>query len=159
MDPLSVSASIVGLLTAARQVSVGIGTILSIRKNGSKEIQAVRTTVDTLRAVLLQLQLLLLSRSKINPERGSLIMVEEIVTTLTACVMNFSDLDSCVKNMASDARLGWIDSVRLAVRVSDMGAYLQSLEAHKASLSLILNILTWYASCTRLSLYSADVQI
>lgn len=141
------SASVAGILTAAQQVLLGIDMVLSCRKNGSKDVRAVRKTVDTLRAVLLQLQLILISRAKtLDPQRASLIMAEEVVATLSACVLTFSDLDDCVKGLVTDERLGWLDSVRWAMRMSDLKTCLKNLEAQKASLSLILNILTWYIS-------------
>ena len=144
MDPLSVAASVVGLLTAAKDVSSAIDKIMSSRKRGFKEIREIKSTVDTLRSVLLQLQLLLISRSNINRERASLILVDEVVVTLTACVMTFSDLDGCVKGLAADERLGLLDTIRWASKATELKGYLQNLESHKASLNLMLNILTGY---------------
>jgi hypothetical protein len=143
MDPLSIATAVVGLLKTAQQVSLIIGKIASSKKHGSKEINDVKITVDTLRSVLLQLQLLLLNRAKIDHKRASMILVDEVVVTLTACVMTFSDLDGCVKGLESDERLGILDSVRWASKASELKVYLQNLEAHKTSLALMVNILSW----------------
>jgi len=147
-DPLSVAASVAGLLTAAKEVSFVIDKITKSRKSGPKEMSAIKSTVDTLRSVLLQLQLLLLSRASINQERASLILVNEIVVTLTACVMTFSDLDGCMKGLEkgleADQKLGLLDSVRWASKDTELKAYLRHLEAHKSSLALMMSILTWY---------------
>jgi hypothetical protein len=144
MDPLSVAASVAGLLTAAKEVSSAIDKIIKSRKKGPKEIADIKSTVDTLRSVLLQLQLLLLSRASINRERASLILVDEVVVTLTACVMTFSDLHGCMKGLEADQKFGLLDSIRWASKATKLKGYLQNLEAHKASLTLMMNILTWY---------------
>jgi hypothetical protein len=143
MDPLSVATAVIGLLKTARQVSAVIAKIASSKKHGSKEINDVKITVDTLRSVLLQLQLLLLNRARVDQKRASMILVEEVVVTLTACVMTFSDLDGCVKGLESDEGLGILDSVRWASKTSELKGYLLSLEAHKTSLALMVNILSW----------------
>jgi hypothetical protein len=144
MDPLSVASAVVGILKTAQQVSSVITKLISIHKNGSKEIKDIKITVDTLRSVLLQLQLLLLNHAKIDDKRTSMILVEEIVVTLTACVMAFSDLDSCVEGLESDERLGILDTVRWASKSVELKTYLQNLEAHKTSLALMVNMLSWY---------------
>lgn len=143
MDPLSVAASVAGLLTAAKEVSSAIDKIVKGRKKGSKEMTEIKSTIVTLRSVLLQLQLLLLSRASIDRERASLILVDEVVVTLTACVMIFSDLDGCMKGLESDQQFGLLDSIRWAAKATELKGYLLNLEAQKASLTLIMNILTW----------------
>src|SRR5450756_2428144 len=49
MGPLSIETAVVGLLKTAQQVSLVIAKLISSKKNGSKEIKDVKTTVDTLR--------------------------------------------------------------------------------------------------------------
>jgi hypothetical protein len=146
MDPLSVSASIAGLLTAAQQVSSVVGMILASKKTGSQEIKNIKITVDTLRSVLLQLQLLLLGRASVNPQRASLILLDQVVVTLTACVMTFSDLDGCVKeffSMSCDENLDLLASIRWASKATEVRKHLRNLEAHKSSFTLMISILTW----------------
>ncbi|KAE9363827.1 hypothetical protein N431DRAFT_521181 [Stipitochalara longipes BDJ] len=142
MEPLSITMAVIGLLKTANEVSSGIARFVSSKNNGSKEIRDVKTTVDTLRSVLLQLQLLLLNHGKIDERRSSMILVDELVATLTACVMTFSDLDSCVEGLESDERLGILGSVRWASKSAELRRYERNLEAHKTSLGLIVNILS-----------------
>jgi hypothetical protein len=144
MEPLSISVAVIGLLKTAREVSSTIGKLVSSKKNGCKEIRDVKSTVDTLRSVLLQLQLLLLDHARIDERRASMILVEEVVVTLSASVMTFSDLDSCVEGLVSDERLGILNSIRWASKAEELKGYMRSLESHKISLALMVNILTWY---------------
>ena len=143
MDPLSVSMAIVGLLTAAQQISSAIGTLVSKSKSAPKEIQSVRSTVDTIRTVLLQLQMLLLGRAKINRQRTSLILVEQVVITLSACVATFSELDVFIGTLDNDNQMGLMDRIRWATKTSTIQEHMQKLEMHKSSLILMMTILTW----------------
>ena len=142
MDPLSVSASVAGLLTAAQQISSLVGNVLASRRNGSKEIDAIEGSLKTLRSILLQLQVLLLGQVTVDRKRASMILVDEIIATLAACVMAFSDIHGCLKSTESDEQLDLFDSIRWARKKEEMAGFLRSLEAHKSSLSLIINILT-----------------
>jgi len=67
------------------------------KKNNSKQIKDVKIAVDILRSVLLQVPLLLLNHGKIDHKRVPIILVEEVVVTLIACVMTFSDLVAVLK--------------------------------------------------------------
>jgi hypothetical protein len=66
MDPLSITMAVIGLLRAAQQISAVAGTIISKSKSAPKEIRDLKSSVDTIRAVLLQLQLILHNRTKVT---------------------------------------------------------------------------------------------
>ena len=80
MDLLSVSMAIVGLLTSAQQISSAISNMVSKSKSAPKDMQNLKSTVDTIRSVLLQLQLLLLCRAKVDRQRTSLILVDQVIS-------------------------------------------------------------------------------
>jgi hypothetical protein len=104
--------AIVGLLTAAQQISSAINNMVSKSKSAPKDMQNLKSTVNTIRSVLLQLQLLLLGRAKVDRQRTSLILVEQVVVTLSACVTTFSELDVFVESLNSDNELGLMDRIR-----------------------------------------------
>ncbi|KAH9214441.1 hypothetical protein DL95DRAFT_503359 [Leptodontidium sp. 2 PMI_412] len=131
-----------GLLTAPQIASVGISKLLSSKKSRSQEIKEVKTTLDTLRPVLQQVQLLLFDQAKINPERAAMIMFEEIASTLTGLVEAFSELGKCIAGLEADQGLGWLDSIRWMSRVDELKGYWQKLEKGKTSLTLMRSILT-----------------
>jgi len=143
-DPLSVAASIAGLLTVAGKISTVVIDLTSKSKAAPKDIENVRSSVETIRAVLLQLQLLLLGRAKVNRQRTSLILVEQVVITLSACVSTFSELDVFVETLSTDHAMQLLDRIRWATKASTIKELLDRLEAHKASLTLMVTILTWY---------------
>ncbi|KAK0103378.1 hypothetical protein ONS95_005404 [Cadophora gregata] len=141
-DPLSVAASVAGLLTAAQMTSAAISKLVSTKKSGSSEINDIKTTVDTLRPVVQQVQLLLLNQAKIHPERAAMILFEEIALTLTELVRVFSDLKKCIEGLDADQKLGWLDSVRWLSKADELKGYLQRLEKGKSSLILMISIVT-----------------
>jgi hypothetical protein len=76
MEPLSITMAVIGLLKTAHEVSSIIARLVSSKKNGLEEIRDIKTTVDTLQSVLLQLQLLLFNHGKIDERRSSMIFVD-----------------------------------------------------------------------------------
>ncbi|KAG9239586.1 Rho GTPase activation protein [Amylocarpus encephaloides] len=134
--------AIVGLLTAAQQISSAISNMVSTSKSAPKDMQNLKSTVDTIRSVLLQLQLLLLGRAKVDRQRTSLILVEQVVITLSACVATFSELDVFVESLNSDNKLGLMDRIRWVTKATTIQEHLKKLEMHKSSLTLMMAILT-----------------
>ncbi|KAH7354772.1 hypothetical protein BKA65DRAFT_228383 [Rhexocercosporidium sp. MPI-PUGE-AT-0058] len=141
-EPLSVAASVGGLLTATQMASVGISKLLSSKQSGPKEILEVKMTIDTLRPVVQQVQLLLSNQAKIDPERAAMILFEEIAWTLTDLVETLSDLGQCIKGLEAEQNFGWLDSMKWLSRADDLKGYWQKLERGKTSLILMISILT-----------------
>ncbi|KAI8397518.1 hypothetical protein FOFC_20790 [Fusarium oxysporum] len=65
-DPLSVAASVVGLLTAAAQVSKIIANVMNKARHAPGECGRIKAEVDDIRNVLVTLQLFI-----INPRQVS----------------------------------------------------------------------------------------
>ena len=82
MDPLSVSAAVIGIVAGATTVSTTLGNIIQKSRNAPKECKDMKLEVDTIRQVLTQLQVFILGASRASRSRTSLILVEQVVTTL-----------------------------------------------------------------------------
>ena len=143
MDPLSITMAIIGLLTAADQISSTFQPLIKKAANAPKEIKEMKSSVDGIRTVLSQLQLTLIGKSQVGRHRTSLILVEQIVITLSACVTIFSDLDVFVEALSTDANMGLLDRLRWATKTSTIQEHMQKLEVHKSTLTLMMTILTW----------------
>jgi hypothetical protein len=85
----------------------------------------------------------MLGATKAFATRTSLILVEQVVATLSATVTTFSELDVFVETLDSDERMGLMDRLRLLTKEQDLKELLQKLQLHKSSMSLMLTILTW----------------
>ena len=143
-DPLSVAASVVGLITAAVQISKTIANIVERSRKAPKECLDARLEVDSIRTILSELQLFVLGASKASRARTSLLLIEQIVTILAACVTTFSDLDVFVDTLDSDEKLGLLDKLRWASKAKALSEIIAKLQMRKSSLTLMLTILTWY---------------
>jgi hypothetical protein len=85
MDPLSVAASVVGLISLANQLAPALLNLGSAVKEAKNDAQAAAAEVAGMSIVLQGLQAYIMGRSRANPQRLRLITVEHITASLTAC--------------------------------------------------------------------------
>lgn len=140
-DPLSVAASITGLVMAGTQIATTVGKFVSTAIGAPALAQIVHTEVHDFVIVLSSLQPIILG-SVNSISRTSLIDVDELIITLSSCMCTLADLEKEVDSLASDTmdvrtRLKW------AWAESTLSGLTQRLQNHKASLNLMLTILTW----------------
>jgi hypothetical protein len=139
MDPLSVTASIVGVLAAAAQVTSVLGKI----KDAPKSIEDILTEVEHIRLVFRALQTFIDRAYTVLMDRAVLIQLHDVVAILTRTVIVFSELEPIVtkvssqKNPSSLRVLAWMRLESNIVRL------VNQLQRHKASLTLLLQIIQW----------------
>ncbi|RSL49573.1 hypothetical protein CEP54_012373 [Fusarium duplospermum] len=141
-DPLSTAASVVGLLTAAAQISKILANVIDKARHAPEECSRIKGEVDDIRNVLVTLQLYIIGTQRAARSRTSLIMVEQVVATLAACVKTFSELDTFAAALQNDSDMQILDRLRWASKDKEIKAVLVRLESHKSSLTLMLTILT-----------------
>ncbi|KAH9210401.1 hypothetical protein DL95DRAFT_393528, partial [Leptodontidium sp. 2 PMI_412] len=78
MDPLSVTASIVGILTAATQVANLLGKI----KDAPKSISDVLTEVEDIKLIFSAFQVFIEKATRIRGGRSAMIQLDDIVVML-----------------------------------------------------------------------------
>ncbi|KAK3382735.1 hypothetical protein B0T24DRAFT_21788 [Lasiosphaeria ovina] len=140
MDPLSITASVAGILSAAAQVAKILGQV----KDAPESIKSIVVEVNHIKIVVTALQRFIDRTIRLDPERAALIQIEDVVTILTQTVLVFSELETVVKGASSSSQ----DAIsRLRDRVTwtwQQGAALRlvgQLQQHKTSLSLLLQII------------------
>ena len=143
MDPLSISASIVGLLTASAQVSALLTSLVASAKDAPSSAQAVLMEVNDIGLCLKQLQGFLLGTQEASRSRRSLIMIEQVIIVLTDCVSAFSKLEQILEMLKTDPPVRVLDKVKWALKERVIGTLLLRLQASKMSLGLMLTTLTW----------------
>ncbi|KAN0094217.1 Rho GTPase activation protein [Hyaloscypha variabilis] len=102
----------------------------------------MKSSVDGIRTVLSQLQLMLMGKSQVERNRTALILLEQTVIALSACVATFSDLDVFVESLGTDSKMGLLDRIRWASKTPTIQEHMQKLEMHKSTLTLMMTILT-----------------
>ncbi|KAL9124505.1 MAG: hypothetical protein Q9217_006167 [Psora testacea] len=144
MDPLSVAASIMGVLAVAAKVTKTLTDF--IRKNADAPDAAHSIVADSQELIicLAQLSPLLQGRSN-NAElnnRKAAISVEQLIMVTTSCVMAFSELERSLDSFALDQPLSILARMRWAKEESKIGNLLSRVRASTSSLNLFLTIMT-----------------
>ena len=141
-DPLSISVGIVGILTAATQISSSLLKFVRSVKVAPTDAEVVLSEVNDIRAILAQLEPLLTGNGP-NTARASTslraLRVDLVIPVISSCVLTFSQLDELLDRIkAGNANaLNRVLWVRNEAAIKDLARRLQN---HKASLSLMLII-------------------
>ena len=139
-DPLTIVAGVVGILTAAAQISTLLINFTKASKNAPSRARHIIAEVNDISGTLSHLQSFLLGNEYSDTSRTSLLKADHIVTILSGCVMTFSELEKLLDDLETkDMRI--LDSMKWARKEKDITALIQRLQNHKTSLSLMLDIL------------------
>ncbi|KAL8666794.1 MAG: hypothetical protein Q9168_007407 [Polycauliona sp. 1 TL-2023] len=142
MDPLSISISIVGLCCAAVQVNSLLKNFIDASKDAPTSARHTLTEVSAIYVCLNRLEVFLSGRQESAKSRASLIMLEQVIVIFTDCVAIFSELEQLLDSIKTDGSMRVLDRVKWAVKEKTILKLLARLQTSKASLGLMLNILT-----------------
>ncbi|KAI4257624.1 MAG: hypothetical protein L6R42_005545 [Xanthoria sp. 1 TBL-2021] len=146
MDPISVSASILGLLGAAAKISEVLTHFIKGVKDAPNLALRTLTEVEDLKICFRQLQHFINADEARRRSHATMVTVDQFVVVLTHAVMTFSELEVAVEGLRPrtasmiNGRFKWI------TKENTISQLLLRLQASKTSLSLLLTTLT----CTRL---------
>ncbi|KAK3313232.1 Rho GTPase activation protein [Apodospora peruviana] len=141
-EPLSVAAGIVGLVSTAVQITKIVTSVINKVRDAPEALLRIRTEVDDIRNILGQLQLFVTGTTRTTRSRTSLILVDQVVVTLAACVTTFSELDAFAHELKSETEVKVLDRFRWASNDERIKQVLRRVESHKTSLGLMMTILT-----------------
>lgn len=150
MDPLSVSAAVVGILAASAS---SISTLRSIWKSlgdAPKFAQDVFSEVTAISGCLGQLQSFLLNIDTVDRSRAALLRVDQVLVSLSECVSVFSELHRILDRVkvAGDIRepsttMSISSRARVLRSELEIREILVRLQASKSTLNFMLTTLTW----------------
>jgi len=143
MDPLSVSAAVVGILTAAASITNCIGGLLNSTNGAPESVRHVQTEVGGIGTCLDELRAFLLGPRDTPRSRTTMLMVEQVIVTLTECVTAFSDLEKILEPFKTGQPIRIIERVKWARKKPSLGRIFRRLQVTKLSLNLMLTTLTW----------------
>lgn len=143
MDPLSILASVIGLLTAAEKVSSVLRTITTNIRDAPRLAQSVLLEVNQVHIALNSFHGFLHRIGSAPRRRLAMIQLDHPIAMLTDLVLTFSELDAIVTklNVAPDIRV-W-NRVKWAWKEEAISQILEPLQRQKSSLSLMMNIIQW----------------
>jgi len=144
MDPLSVAASIAGLLTAAGEVGKFLGPYISAAHETPKIAAQVYAEVRATTIILSALQQLSQNLGSVPAKYATLVTLDQVIAVLTDGVLLYSELEASLSSLPSEppgtkpslqSRLRWARKEPVFVGV------LTRLQGFKGSITLILSIL------------------
>ncbi|KAI0099904.1 Pleckstrin homology domain-containing protein [Nemania sp. FL0031] len=162
MDPLSVTASVAGLLTAAHEVAKLLGPYVSASRETPSIAAHVREEAESTRAVLIGLQTLTEGFPKKNPPGGALVGVDQVVAIMTGGVLLFAELEGAVQGLVASplpsssdggtlekitavwgisSRLPLRARLQWARREESLKPLLERLQGFKVSITAVLTLL------------------
>ena len=143
MDPLSVSAGIVGLLAATAQVSSILGDFTRTARGAPRQARIILSEITDISAALQHLQSFLVGVTAVRKSRASLILVEQLIIALTGCITTISDLEAMIAEFKIDGSMRLLDRAKWVRKEASISEIVHKLQNHKASLTLMLTVLEW----------------
>jgi len=119
-DPLSRAGGIVGLLAAGAQITKMLNQVIKKTRDAPDECRRIITHVEDIRNALGHLQGFVVGTSRPSRSRTSLILVDQVIVTLAACITTFTELDALTKTLDSEAGMGVLDRLRWLMKDSKM---------------------------------------
>jgi len=145
-DPLSIAASIAGLLSAAASISKVLGPYIGAARDTPQIAHHVNAEVQAASIILSALRTLAQNMASVSAQRAALVQLDQVVVVLTDGVFVFSDLEASVGSLplpdaSSVTRLALRSRFQWARKETEFTTLLSRLQSFKSSISLILGIL------------------
>ena len=155
-DPLSIAASVAGLITISAQIVGMAKEVFGKVKDAPETMMQMREEVESMQPIFSQVQLLLNGSGKgVNHANLTMISVHNLMSTLTGCVIVYSKLEKkvnevCGFNDPTTASALWKRAGVIADRVKwglwrheEVMCIIEDLQRQKRSLNLMVTIITW----------------
>jgi len=155
-DPLSIAASVAGLITISAQIVGMAKEVFGKVKDAPETMMRVRGEVESMQPIFHQVQLLLNGADTgLNQWNLTMIPVHNLMATLTGCVIVYSKLEKMMSEVCgfsdpTTAAALWKRAGVIADRVKwrlwrheEAMCIIEDLQRQKLSLNLMLTIITW----------------
>ena len=137
------ASSIVGITSIVAKLVPLLRTFWYTVNNAPKLVQDVISEVSGISTCLGQLKSYLHDTSSVSRPRAALVMVEQILVSLTECVAVFSELEQVVDyNLKDKNSMRTINLARWLYNQDVISRILVRLQAAKLTLTLMLSTLT-----------------
>ena len=144
MDPISLAASVWGLLGAGERVISFLSSIPDVPNAAAN----VLTECHALCAIFVQLNDFISDQDQQSMTRKSRISLNYLVATLTGCMTAFSELDKVLRSLGapmdgndgSSYQFTFIDKLKWMLKEKSIEKILRNMQMHKNSLNFMVLI-------------------
>lgn len=143
MDPLSIIASVAGILAVTTKTIKTLTAFSNNVKKSPSSAQNVLREAADLHVCVSQVQAFILGEQIAETSRMQLLMVEQLVVTLSNCVLTMSELDKILDSLKINQTFTTRSRLRWIREEQNVNELLIRLQASKISLSLMMTTLTW----------------
>ncbi|KAH6682774.1 hypothetical protein B0J14DRAFT_574349 [Halenospora varia] len=140
MDPLSVTASVIGLLAATGKVVSVLNKVKSSLGSASQLVDQLLSQIKEVEISLFAVDNLLVGIQSAPRRRIAMIQVDQLVATLTETVLTFSELEAMVTPLERRSDIPLLERWKWVWKEEVVTSVMLRLDRHKASLSLMLTI-------------------
>jgi hypothetical protein len=140
MDPLSIAASLAGLITISTQI---VSIIHAIKSKNNKELDSLSREVHAVRGILSQIQQIVEFQSTKAAKNSE--WLGALNATLDDCGDTYLQLQISLQGLVSSSRLEALKKkVKWTLKEKDIQDSLRKVERYKLSLDLLLSVQTRY---------------
>jgi hypothetical protein len=140
MDPLSVAASLAGLITISTQI---VSIIHTIKSKNNKDLESLSREVHAVRGILSQIQQIVQFQSTKASKNSE--WLDALSATLDDCGDTYLQLQKSLQGLVSSSRLEALKKkVKWTLKEKDIQDSLRKVESYKLSLDLLLSVQTRY---------------
>ncbi|KAK1759922.1 hypothetical protein QBC47DRAFT_117525 [Echria macrotheca] len=141
-DPLSIAASVAGLLGVAAKLSTVIGNFIANVSDAPESSRWALSVVTETRLTLQSIKDLMDRLPHLSRDRKDMIHIRHLVVVFREAVLSFSELEAMVCGNTQDNATPWQSlRVKWALEEDKIVKMIRRLQGHKTSLSTILNII------------------
>lgn len=140
MDPLSLIASITGVLAVAAKITTSLTHFIQREKDAPNTTHNIVAEVSDLKICLTQLKSWIQDPKSVN---SPAISVGQIVAVGTSLVINISELEKILDFFRLEEPWSTVKRFRWARQEKRVNTILTRVRAARSSLNLILTILAW----------------
>lgn len=140
MAPLSLVASMAGVLAVAAKITTSLTHFIHREKDAPNTTHNIVAEVSDLRICLTQLRSWIQDPKSVN---SPAISVGQIVAVGTSLVINVSELEKILDSFGLEESWSTVKRFRWVRQEKRVNAILTHVRAAKSSLNLILTILAW----------------
>ena len=137
-DPLSIAASIVGLIAATGKVYNAVSSLIATTAGAPSSAASTLEIVSDMRLTLAAVQSVIDSLDGVPSSRKGLIQIDHLTIVITHAVVTISELEELVcKETDLAYRLRWAWNEKKVLEL------LPRLESQKSTLALMVSVLQW----------------
>ncbi|KAI0908574.1 P-loop containing nucleoside triphosphate hydrolase protein [Ustulina deusta] len=140
-DPLSIAASVAGLIALSGSLYKMIGDFVERAANPPQSAHALLLSVSEMRMVLQSVSDLIDNFLKYPPKRRALVRLDHLIICLTQAVLSFSELEKFVNPWVSRTQRTLWQRWKLTSQGERINRFNIKLQENKVSISLVLSIL------------------